>query len=212
MLSVCEIFYSIQGESSFAGYPCVFVRLGGCNLDCVYCDTRYSREKGSPMTENAVMERVEGYRCGLVEVTGGEPLLQEETPEFVKILLQRGHTVLVETNGSCDIRRLPEGVIRIMDIKCPGSGMSEHNLWENIPALEKTDEIKFVVSDESDYRWMKDIIQTRLSRSPAPVSASPAHGKMNAARLAELILRDRLNIRLQVQLHRILWPQVERGR
>ena len=164
------------------------------------------------MTENAVMERVEGYRCGLVEVTGGEPLLQEETPEFVKILLQRGHTVLVETNGSCDIRRLPEGVIRIMDIKCPGSGMSKHNLWENIPALEKTDEIKFVVSDESDYRWMKDIIQTRLSRSPAPVSASPAHGKMNAARLAELILRDRLNIRLQVQLHRILWPQVERGR
>jgi 7-carboxy-7-deazaguanine synthase len=212
MLSVCEIYRSIQGESSFTGYPCVFVRLGGCNLQCDYCDTQYAREKGTPMPENAVLERVESYRCGLVEVTGGEPLLQQETPELVKTLLQEGHTVLVETNGSLDIRRLPEGAIRIMDIKCPGSGMSEYNRWENIAALKKTDEIKFVVSDDSDYRWMKDVIQTRLSRSEASISVSPVHGKMDAARLAEFILRDRLNVRLQIQLHKILWPPEERGR
>jgi len=164
------------------------------------------------MPENAVLERIESFECGLVEVTGGEPLLQKETPELVKILLQRGHTVLVETNGSLDIRRLPDGAVRIMDIKCPGSGMSEHNRWENITALTKRDEIKFVVSDDSDYRWMKNVIRTRLSRSEASLSASPVHGKMDAARLAESILGDRLNVRFQIQLHKILWPLEDRGR
>jgi len=164
------------------------------------------------MPLNAVLERVESYKCGLVEITGGEPLLQPETPELAEALLRCGHTVLVETNGSCDIRLLPEGAVRIMDIKCPGSGMSAKNRWENIAALRDSDEIKFVVGDDSDYQWMKEVILSSLSGSKASIVATPVHGKMDATRLAEWILRDRMNVRLQLQLHKVLWPNEERGR
>lgn len=212
MLRVSEIFFSIQGESSFAGFPCVFIRLAGCNLECAYCDTRYSREGGTSMSIPAALESIESYGCGLVEITGGEPLLQAETPELAEALLRSGHTVLVETNGSIDISGLPEGAIRIMDIKCPGSGMSRNNLWDNIAYLGDKDEVKFVVSDESDYRWMTEVIRARLSCSKASIAATPAHGRMNPALLAEWMLRDRLAVRLQLQVHKILWPLEERGR
>jgi 7-carboxy-7-deazaguanine synthase len=212
MLQVSEIFHSIQGESSFAGFPCVFIRLAGCNLQCSYCDTGYSREGGTPMSVPAALERIESYGCGLVEITGGEPMLQEETPELAGALLRSGHSVLVETNGSVDIRGLPEGAVRIMDIKCPASGMSRNNRWENIAALRAADEVKFVVSDEPDYRWMTGVIQERLSGSRASIAVTPAHGRINPALLAEWMLRDRLAIRLQLQVHKILWPFEERGR
>jgi 7-carboxy-7-deazaguanine synthase len=212
MLSVSEIFYSIQGESSFAGFPCGFVRLAGCNLRCDYCDTRYAYDEGTPMSIDRIMDRIAGFQCGLVEITGGEPLCQEETPDLAKALMAGGHTVIIETNGTLDVRRLPEGTVRIMDIKCPGSGESGKMNWDNLDDLEEPDEVKFVISDEPDYRWMKEVIKTRLFSRPVSIIASPAHEKMNPARLAELILQDRLNVRFQVQLHKILWPGAERGR
>lgn len=212
MLSVSEIFYSIQGESSFAGFPCGFVRLAGCNLRCAYCDTRYAYDNGTVMSIDQILDRLGDFQCGLVEITGGEPLCQEDTPALAKTLLRSGHTVIVETNGTLDIRRLPEGAIRIMDIKCPGSGESRKMRWDNLDDLADPDEVKFVISDESDYRWMKDVIKTRRLSKPLSIIASPAHGKMEPAGLAELILRDRLNVRLRLQLHKILWPAAEGGR
>jgi 7-carboxy-7-deazaguanine synthase len=212
MLSVSEIFYSIQGESSFTGLPCGFVRLAGCNLRCVYCDTRYAYDDGRVMSIDQIVDQLVDFQCGLVEITGGEPLCQEDTPALAKTLLQNGNTVIVETNGTVDISRLPEGTIRIMDIKCPGSGENGKMRWENLNALADNDEIKFVISDESDYYWMKDMIKTHRISKSISIIASPAHGKMEPARLAELILQDRLNVRLQLQLHKILWPAAERGR
>jgi 7-carboxy-7-deazaguanine synthase len=212
MLSVSEIFHSIQGESSFAGYPCGFVRLAGCNLRCVYCDTRYAYDNGTVMSIDRIVDRLGDFQCGLVEITGGEPLCQEDTPALAQTLLRSGHTVLVETNGTLDIRRLPEGAIRIMDIKCPGSGESHMTRWDNLDYLKECDEVKFVIGDESDYQWMKDVIRTRGLSEPLSIIASPVHGKMEPARLAELMLQDRLHVRLQPQLHKILWPAAERGR
>jgi len=212
MLSVSEIFYSIQGESSFAGFPCGFVRLAGCNLRCVYCDTRYAYDNGTLMSIDQILDRLSDFHCGLVEITGGEPLCQEDTPVLANTLLQSGHKVIVETNGTLDIRRLPEGAIRIMDVKCPGSGESRRMRWDNLDDLKDHDEVKFVISDESDYHWMKDVIKTRRLSEPLSIIASPAHGKMKPERLAELILQDRLNVRLRLQLHKILWPAAERGR
>lgn len=209
MLKVNEIFYSIQGEAGYAGLPCAFIRLTGCNLRCEYCDTTYAYEEGRNISVSDILERIKSFDCPLVEITGGEPLLQRETPQLVTALLHAGFQVLVETNGTRSIDRLPDGAVCIMDIKCPGSGESDKMDWENISRLKTGDQVKFVLTDEGDYQWAKE----HLPGIPAGVCVflSPAYGKLDPARLAEWILRDGLQVRLQLQLQKILWPNVDKG-
>lgn len=211
-LLVNETFYSIQGESSFAGLPCFFVRLTGCNLRCSYCDTRYAHKEGKRMSVDDVLAAMPRGYLGLVEVTGGEPLLQDAFPELVRRLLRRGYTVLVETNGSLDIRCLPQGSVCIMDIKCPDSGMSDRMDFENLSRLRPQDEVKFVVQSHDDYLWAKKLLRKGTFPPPERVLFSPAHGTLEPRRLAEWILADRLGARIQLPLHRLLWPGVERGK
>jgi len=210
MLKVGEIFYSIQGESTHAGRPCVFVRLAGCNLDCSYCDTRYAREGGEPLSRETIVARAAGYRCRLIEITGGEPLLQEETPALVAALLDRGLEVLVETNGSLDISVLDPRAVRIMDLKCPASGETGKMRWENLERLTTLDEVKFVVSGREDYLWAKRVVEERLPAGPA-VLFSPAGARLAPAELAAWIIGDGLEVRFQLQLQKIIWPGTERG-
>ncbi|MBN2030573.1 radical SAM protein [bacterium] len=212
MIDVSEIFYSIQGESSFAGLPCVFVRLSGCNLDCRYCDTRYAADQKTPMSIAEIVEQVGQYGCLLVEITGGEPLIQEETPDLIRVLSKRGFRVLLETNGTQNIDLARGNLVRIVDIKCPGSGESDKMDWENIKRLKPHDEVKFVLTDLSDYNWAKDVIKRYALSDRVHVLFSPVHGQMDPARIAEGILQDRLKVRLQLQLHKIIWPDQERGR
>lgn len=211
MLKVNEIFYSIQGESSFIGYPFVFVRLTGCNLRCTYCDTKYAYEEGIDLVIEKIIEEVKKYNCTFVEVTGGEPLLQEETPLLVNSLIKEGFTVLIETNGTKDIGLIPKNAIIIMDIKCPSSGESDKTLWENLKKLKNKDEIKFVLATEEDYNWAKEIIIEKKLEEKR-VLFSPVKEKISPALVAEWILKDKINVRLQLQLHKILWPKAKRGR
>jgi 7-carboxy-7-deazaguanine synthase len=205
-LKVNEIFKSIQGESTYAGLPCSFVRLTGCNLRCNYCDTVYAFDKGIDMGLEEILSDMELMGCSLVEITGGEPLLQEGTGELVKELLGEGYKVLVETNGSLNIDVLPEGAIRVMDLKCPDSGMSERMDWKNIERLRSTDEVKFVLSSRRDYDWAKGIIDKYALREKAKVLMAVAFGKLEPRPLAYWMLQDGLEVRLQLQLHRYIWP------
>jgi 7-carboxy-7-deazaguanine synthase len=211
-LLVNETFFSIQGESSFAGLPCFFVRLTGCNLRCSYCDTRYAYEEGESMSVEDLLAAMPAEYTGLVEVTGGEPLLQEECPQLVDRLVRQGHTVLVETNGSLDIRSLPEGAVCILDIKCPESGMSDRMDLDNLARLRLRDEVKFVVQNRSDYLWARDLVRQAPPRPAEKVLFSPAHSTCEPRELAEWILADRLEARIQLPLHRLLWPGVERAK
>lgn len=212
-LKVNEIFYSIQGESSYAGYPCVFVRLTGCNLRCFYCDTRYAYEEGREMEIGEIIDRVASCRCRLVEVTGGEPLIQQETPFLILNLLEKGYEVLLETNGTQDISLVDERCVRIVDIKCPSSGEDKNNDLENLNRLTDKDEVKFVIGGREDYEYARkilEIIDYKSSRM-SPVHFSPVFGKMDPEILAEWILEDNLNVRLQIQLHKIIWDPEQRG-
>ena len=209
-LQISEIFFSIQGESSFAGQPCCFVRLMGCNLRCTWCDSEYTFQNGTLMAVHEVVTAVQKHPTNLVEITGGEPLLQRKAPELAQSLLDLGYTVLCETSGEQNIDLMPPGVHRIMDLKPPGSGEAHRNDWDNIPRLKKGDEIKFVITDRTDFDWMLDAIQKHdLTRFP--LHASPAHGQLEAAELTDWILKTGLPIRLNLQLHKILWGE-ERGR
>ncbi|MBN2201972.1 radical SAM protein [bacterium] len=212
MLRVTEIFHSIQGESSRVGLPCVFIRLTGCNLRCSYCDTAYAWTGGSDWTLERIVENAASFGCPLVEITGGEPLAQDETPGLARRLLDAGHTVLVETNGTYDISRLPAAAVKIMDVKCPGSGENAKNDLRNLDRLGPEDEVKFVISNTADYLWAKEVIRGNGLELRARVLLSPAHGRMDRALLAEWILGDRMNVRLQVPLHKIIWPEADRGR
>ena len=213
MLQVSEIFCSLQGESTFAGLPCVFVRLAGCNLDCGYCDTGYARrpEAGRPRAVEDILTEVAGFGFTLVEVTGGEPLLQAETPELLQKLLDRDHTVLVETNGSLPIADLDPRLHLIVDIKTPGSGMADRFLAANLAALRPHHQVKFVLVDENDFFWCRDFIRRHLA-GHREIILSPVTASLAADRLAELILENRLPVRLQLQLHKLIWPGDERGR
>ena len=211
MLRVNEIFHSIQGESTHAGRPCVFVRLAGCNLRCRWCDSAYAFFDGHEMSVDDVVRAVEGYRCPLVEITGGEPLLQPDARPLMRILRDRGYTVLLETGGSLPIREVPEGVIRILDIKCPGSGEAERNLWENLEVLGPRDEIKFVIANRDDYTWASRIVRERALGDRLTVLFAPVQDGLAPRDLARWILDDRLPVRLQVQIHKLLWPGVLRG-
>jgi len=213
VLKVNEIFYSIQGESSYAGLPCVFVRLTGCNLRCTYCDTKYAYKKGTNMTIKKIADTVSQYECPLVEITGGEPLLQEETPHLAKVLSEKGFHVLVETNGTQNIDLLKDNVVRIVDIKTPGSGESDKTDWKNLDRLYKDDEVKFVLVNFSDYEWAKNIVRRYNLTEKVTVLFSPATGgELVTAEVAQWILDDGLNVRLQLQLHKIIWPDKDRGR
>ncbi len=204
-LKVCEIYKTIQGESTYAGRPCVMIRLSGCNLDCTYCDTAYAKSGGEDMTVSAVVERVLELNESLVEVTGGEPLLQTGTSDLLRALLSAGKTVLLETNGSVPIDAVPGDVIRIYDIKCPGSGEEKKNRWENMALLADHDEIKFVLCGREDYDWAKNIIKEYGLNGPA-ILFSPVPGRLEAGDLASWILKDGLRARLNLQLHKIIWP------
>jgi 7-carboxy-7-deazaguanine synthase len=212
-LKVNEIFYSIQGESLYSGLPCLFVRLSGCNLRCSYCDTRYAYDDGQWMNISEIIVHLSSYTCPLVEVTGGEPLCQVGTPVLISQLLDNGYTVLLETNGSKDISKVDPRCIRIIDIKCPGSGESDKNDLKNLTRLSKNDQVKFVISDRKDYEFAKNIIfSTWTQPLPVPVLFSAVHQALKPELLAQWILEDNLDVRLQVQLHKVLWPDDEKGR
>jgi 7-carboxy-7-deazaguanine synthase len=212
-LQVNEIFFSIQGESSYAGRPCAFIRLAGCNLRCSYCDTRYAYEVGSIQEISDIERQIRSFGCRLVEITGGEPLLQAGTPELIKTLLDRRYTVLLETNGSMDIGIVDERCIRIVDVKCPSSGESEKNRLENLAIINPNDEVKFVIGDRVDYEYAKGVISTHLSRrdSLKPPLISPVFGRIDPETLARWALEDHLDVRLQIQLHKVIWGAEKRG-
>lgn len=210
-LTVNEIFYSIQGESLYSGLPCVFVRLTGCNLRCRYCDTRYAYNDGGKMAIARILDRVSSYDCMLTTVTGGEPLLQEDTPLLINALSDLGCQVLLETNGSLDIGCVDDRCIRIVDIKCPSSGESDKNDWNNLNRLNEHDQIKFVIGDFADFEFARTLVP-KISRIPGEnILFSSAAGKLTPDVLAEWILKAHLKIRLQLQLHKILWPDIDRG-
>jgi len=204
---ITEIFKSIQGESSYAGLPCSFIRTTGCNLRCVWCDTEYAFYGGQKMTIEEILAAIDPHGCNLVEITGGEPLLQEDVPELSSQLLRRGHTVLIETGGALDIRVLPSEVIKILDIKCPESGMMEQMNWENLHYLGPKDEIKFVINSRKDYDWAVDVMNRYQLYQKNLVLFSPVYQKMPADQLAEWILGDKLPVRFQIQLHKALWGE-----
>lgn len=211
MLVVNEIFHSIQGESSHMGRPCVFVRLTYCNLRCVYCDTEYAFYEGREMTIAEIIEAVRGYGCKLVEVTGGEPLWQENVHELLKRLCDEGFEVLLETGGSLSIATVDPRVKRIVDFKCPSSKMMKKNLWENVTHLRPTDEVKFVIGNREDYEWAKEMIEKYRIWERCPVLMSVVFGEPKPAQLAEWILADRLDVRFQLQMHKFIWSPETRG-
>lgn len=211
-LTVNEIFHSIQGESTYAGRPCVFVRLTGCNLRCTYCDTVHAYTEGDLLSIADIIERIGSYSISLVEITGGEPLLQPETPELIRRLIDAKYEVLLETNGSQDIGCVDSRCIKIMDIKCPGSGEAEHNDLDNLKRLSRQDQVKFVLSDRTDYEFAKSLVkQAWPGGIQNPVLFSPVSGALAPAILADWILADRIDVRLHLQLHRVIWPHVDRG-
>ena len=212
MLTVNEIFHSIQGESTFAGEPCVFVRLTACDLRCSWCDTPYAFHEGRKMSLDDVLSEVERYNCPTVEVTGGEPLLQRDVYPLMSRLLASGKTVLLETGGHRSIEEVPAGVIRIVDVKCPGSGESDHMDWDNLKRVNAADQVKFVIKDRADYAFARDVVTREdLARRVAAVLFSPVHGVMDAKELAAWILADRLPVRLQLQAHKFIWGADVRG-
>ena len=212
MITVNEIFYSVQGESSYAGRPCVFVRLTACDLRCSWCDTPYAFHEGSKQPLDSVLAAVDGYDCSLVEVTGGEPLLQEGVYPLMRGLLDRGKTVLLETGGHRSTERVPDEVITILDVKCPGSGEANRMDWDNLDRLRPHDEVKFVIADRADYEYARDVIARHtLAGRAAAIHMSPVHGVLNPRTLSEWVLADNLPVRVQLQLHKYIWDAHTRG-
>ena len=212
MLTVNEIFHSIQGESTHTGRPCVFVRLTGCDLRCVWCDTPYAFHEGRKLDVDEVVAAVEQYRCDLVEITGGEPLLQEDVYPLMDRLLATGATVLLETGGHVSVARVPAAVVKVVDVKCPGSGQCDRNAWDNLSRLTDRDQVKFVIADRVDYEFARDVVRRHtLETRCGTVLFSAVHDLLPPARLAEWMLADRLPVRLQIQLHKHLWGAEPRG-
>jgi 7-carboxy-7-deazaguanine synthase len=210
-LVVNEVYASVQGESTYAGLPCVFVRLTGCNLRCVWCDTAYAFREGTRRTVDGVAQQVLGFGLPLVEITGGEPLLQSGVHRLMAMLADAGLTVLLETSGSVDIARVDPRVVRIVDVKCPGSGEAAKNCWENLEHLRPGDELKFVIAGRDDYEWARAQVRARDLAARATVLFGPAWGAVEPRRLAEWILEDRLPVRFQLQQHKYVWPPETRG-
>ena len=212
MITINEIFYSVQGESTYAGRPCVFVRLTACDLRCSWCDTPYAFHEGRKRPLDDVLEEVDRFKCDLVEVTGGEPLLQEAVYPLMDALLERGKTVLLETGGHRSTARVPESVVTIVDVKCPGSGEAHKVDWGNLDRLRPHDEVKFVVADRADYEYARDVIARHaLAARAAAIHMSPVHGVLSARMLSEWVLADGLPVRVQLQLHKYIWDAGTRG-
>ncbi len=210
-MRITEIFYSIQGESSFAGRPCTFIRLTGCNLRCTWCDTEYSFHGGTEMTPSEIMARIIEYGCKLVEFTGGEPLLQRDVFPLIMEILDKGYTVLVETGGSINLSNLDPRAIKILDIKCPSSGMHDKMDFANIDLLTGRDEVKFVVLDRKDYEYARSIIETYNLTVRTNVLFSPVYDRADVRTIAGWILKDKLDARCQIQLHKYIWGPNVRG-
>ena len=219
LLEISELFYSIQGESTYAGLPCVFIRLAGCNLRCCYCDARYTYEESHAVIPlEDILSFVDGYPGAIVEITGGEPLLQEKVYPLMAALVAKGRTVLLETNGSLPIDQVPPEVIVIMDIKTPGSGSADSLAGENIALAQDRNnnitgscEIKFVLTDKHDYLWARDLVNQHTLNAACPTLLSPVKSQLDPADLAAWILQDQFNVRLQLQLHTLIWPHRSRG-
>lgn len=211
-LDICEIFYSLQGESTRAGLACVFVRLSGCNLSCAWCDTTYAATQSVSMTINQIVDQVSAFECPLVEITGGEPLIQSQTPALISALLEKGFQVLLETNGSLSIAPVDPACIRIMDVKCPLSGEAGSFLFDNFNHMTSRDEIKFVVGSTQDYEYAASFIKTHLVHHPREkIHICPVFGRIKLSDLAAWILKDRLGARLSLQQHKIIWDPDLRG-
>lgn len=208
---VHEIYASIQGESTYAGRPCVFVRLTACHLRCVWCDTPHAFYEGTRRPVEEVVREALGLGIPLVEVTGGEPLLQPGVLPLLAALADGGATVLLETSGALDIAPVDPRVVRIVDVKCPGSGEVARNRWENLEVLRPTDELKFVLADRADYEWACDVVRTRRLHERCTVLFGPVWGRLAPRDLAEWMVADRLPVRMQVQLHKFLWDPEARG-
>ncbi|HVF89827.1 MAG TPA: radical SAM protein [Blastocatellia bacterium] len=205
-MRITEIYQSIQGESSYAGLPCVFVRTTGCDLRCAWCDSEFTFTGGTTMTVDEVISQVDGFDCELVELTGGEPLLQRDIDELAARLADAGRTVLIETGGHRDISTLDPRVIRIMDLKCPASGECEKNLWANLDHLRPVDEVKFVLADRNDYEWALGTIRARHLEGRVKLLISSAFGMLDPKEVVDWMLADGLRARFQLQLHKYIWP------
>jgi len=211
-LTINEIYHSIQGESTWAGRPCVFVRLTFCDLRCNYCDTEYAFYEGKKQSLNEIVDLVAKFQCPLVEITGGEPLLQKNVLPTMSMLCDAGHTVLLETSGAHDISQVDARVHRIMDLKTPGSGEVEKNLWSNIDHLTSFDEVKFVMGSREDYEWSREKVQRfDLSKRCYAVLFSPIFGRIDPRQIVEWILADNLDVRFQLQMHKFIWTPTQRG-
>jgi len=211
-MKVCEIFASIQGESSYAGKPCTFVRLTGCNLRCTYCDTKYAYDQGEELSEDSIIKKVKNTGLQLVEITGGEPLLQKGVGVLIKKLLDEGFDVLVETNGSVSIKDIDKRAIIILDIKTPGSGMADETDFSNIDHIKHDDEIKFVITNRGDYEWTKNIMFKYELAVKSTVLLSPAYGMLDPQDLIQWMLEDKINARLNLQLHKYIFGPDARGK
>jgi 7-carboxy-7-deazaguanine synthase len=205
MLTVNEIFKSIQGESSFTGLPCLFIRLTGCNLRCTWCDTEYAFHEGKTKSVQDIMDAIEPLGVPLVEITGGEPLLQDEVYDLMNALLAKNYQVLMETGGGVSVAKVPQQVIKILDVKCPGSGEASQNLWDNLNYLNPHDEVKFVLADRTDYEWSRDVLQQHDIPNKAKVLFSPVYDRLDLKELAAWVLEDNLPVRVQTQLHKVIW-------
>lgn len=210
-MRVTEIFHSIQGESSYAGQPCVFVRLTGCPLRCTWCDTEYAFYGGTEQPIDEILSKVDSYGCRLVEVTGGEPLAQSDAFPLISTLCGRGYQVLIETSGAIDIASVDRRAHIILDVKCPGSGMTDRMYWPNLNQLTMKDEAKFVLADRKDYDWAREIIAKYELTTRCSVLMSPVFGSLEPRQLAEWVLADRLPVRFQLQLHKWIWAPDMRG-
>ena len=210
MLKINEIFYSIQGESSKSGIPCIFIRLTYCNLRCSYCDTDYSFHEGKDMSIEQILTKIKSYNCNLVEVTGGEPLVQKESIDLMGALLKNNYEVMLETSGSLPIKDVPKEVIKIIDFKCPSSNMDKKNNWEIVNYIQTHDEIKFVIGNYDDYLWAKEKLKKHKLINNV-ILFSPTHKKLDPKTLSEWILEDGLNVRMQVQLHKYIWDEHTKG-
>ena len=207
MIKINEIYLSVQGESTHTGLPCIFIRLTGCNLRCSWCDTAYAFHEGKNMSIDEILQKVENFGIHLVEITGGEPLMQDNVYTLMRRLIKKGYKVMLETGGSISLERVPKDVIKIMDLKCPGSGEQEKNNLDNLKLLAPHDEVKFVILDRKDYEWSRDIIEKFKINETAHILLSPVFDKLELKEMVKWILEDRLPVRLQTQLHKIIWSK-----
>jgi len=210
-MRITEIYASVQGETQYAGLPCTLVRTTGCDLRCTYCDSAFAFHGGGDMTLDQIVAEVDKLGAPLVLLTGGEPMLQKELPALAERLLGAGYRVMIETSGSQPLDSLPAEVVRVVDVKTPGSGESHRMRWETLDGLRPRDAVKFVLSDEADYRWATDVIRTRRLAERTEVLLSPVHGRLKPEALVSWMLRDRLPARLNLQIHKYIWAPDARG-